>query len=88
MVIHDTGMPSVHRVCRFIETHKRYVRISPAPAVVLRPLWRRLGRRLGQVLGGPSALAEARSRRTEWFSLAAYRKESDHQVPSDFYAPF
>ena len=88
LVFHDTGMASVHKVCRFIETHKRYVRLSPAPAVLLRPFWRRIGRRLGQMLGGPGAMAEARSRRSEWFSLAAYRKLEEGIVPSDFYAPF
>jgi hypothetical protein len=88
LVFHDTAMPSVYRVCRFIETHKKYRLLSPPPAVVLSALWRRLLRRLREVLGGPDAMARAASRRREWFSLAAYRKIEDRVVPSDFYTEF
>jgi hypothetical protein len=40
------------------------------------------------MFGGPAAMAEAKSRRQEWFSLAAYRKKEDRIVPSNFHAAF
>jgi len=87
LVIHDTGWPAVHKVCRFIETHKPYDLLSPSPSVALNGLFARMGRRFGQMAGLTDASA-AKSRRTEWFSLAAYRKRSDQQVADDFHATF
>ncbi len=88
LALHDSGLPSVHRVCRFIETHKPYDLLSPPVAVSYSSLVRRLGRRLGQLLGGPTAMAQARSRRTQWFSLAVYRKKESSQVPNVGYQNF
>lgn len=88
VAIHDSGWPSVHKALRFLETHKPYDRLSPAPAVHIQPLAGRVLRRIRQLLGGPRVLAEAKSRRTEWHSLSAYRKRQDHQVPDDFFSSF
>jgi len=84
VVVHDTGWPAVYKAVRFLESHKPYERISPPPTLHLRPLHRRLLRRLGQLLSGPRALAEAKSRRENWCSLAAYRKLRDEQVPEHY----
>ena len=81
-----TGWPSVEKVCRFLEASKPYERLSPPTAVELKSLPRKIGRRLGQVLTGRTA--EARERRTRWFSLAAYRKKADSLVPEADYRPF
>lgn len=86
--IHDTGRPAVYKVCRFIETHKPYDLLSPAPAVELRSLPARGTRRMRQWLVGEASRRAARSRRTEWFSLVAYRKRESHQVPDQFFAEF
>lgn len=88
LLVHDTGWPAVYKACRFLETHKPYDRLSPPLAVTIPGLLGRLARRAGQVLGGPAAYRQARSRRCEWFSLGAYRKRADQQVPDDFYAAF
>lgn len=88
LAIHDTGWPAVCKACRFLETHKPYDRLSPPVSVHLEGLAPRLARRLGQILGGPRAYQEAKSRRTEWYSLSAYRKRQHHQVPDNFFAPF
>jgi hypothetical protein len=88
LAFHDSGYPSVYRVCRFVETHKPYERLSPAPSVRIPSLIGRLGRRVGQLLGGPAAMREARARRSEWFSLCAYRKKESRQVPNDFSTAF
>lgn len=86
MVFHDTGWPSVEKVCRFLEANKPYERLSPPTAVEMKSLARRIGRRVGQALGGRSA--EARERRTKWFSLAAYRKTANSLVPEAEYRAF
>lgn len=88
LAIHDTGWPAVYKVCRFIETHKPYELLSPAPAVELKSLAARLMRRAGQIIRGPAAMAEARDRRTKWFSLVAYRKKKDDQVGDSYFARF
>ncbi len=88
LAIHDTGWPAVYKACRFLETHKAYTRIGPPISVIRTSLAARLTRRVGQVLRGPKAMADARARRASWFALAAYRKEASRQVPNDFYAPF
>lgn len=88
LAIHDTNMPAVHRACRFVETHKEYVRIGPPIAVTLPSLAARGLRRLRQALGGPAAWKAARQRRREWYALAAYEKQADGQVGNDDYVPF
>lgn len=88
VAIHDTGWPSVYRACRFIETHKPYDRLSPPMGVEIKSLVGRLWRRAKQMMGGPRAMEEARQRRTQWYSLAAYRKRENYQVANDGYTPF
>lgn len=88
VAIHDTVWPGVYRACRFLETHKPYERLSPAPAVRIDFFIGRALRRAWHILQGPRALAETRRRRTEWLSLSAYRKTREHQVPNDFYSRF
>jgi hypothetical protein len=88
VVMHDTGWPSVYKVCKFLETHKPYDLVSPPVAVIIPSLVGRIGRRIKQVLGGYSVYRDARRRRTEWFSLAAYRKRENHQVAEKFFAEF
>jgi predicted O-methyltransferase YrrM len=86
MIFHDTGWPSVERVCRFLEANKPYDRLSPPTAVELRSFARRLARRVGQLVTG--TMASARERRTRWHSLAAYRKRADHMVHESDYRAF
>jgi|SRR5580698_6258016 predicted O-methyltransferase YrrM len=86
MIFHDTGWPSVEKVCRFLEENKPYERLSPPTAVELDSLIARVSRRLGQVVTG--TMAQARERRTRWFSLAAYRKQADHMVPEHEFKKF
>lgn len=88
LVLHDTGWPAVYKACRFLETHKRYDRISPPIAVTIPSLIGRISRRIRQILGGPKTYREARRRRTEWYSLGAYRKRENYQVPNDFFVEF
>lgn len=88
VAIHDTGMPAVFKACKFLETHKPYRRIGPPVGVAIPSLMGRAWRRLRQLASGAEASGEARRRRTEWFSLAAYRKLEHRRVPDDFYAPF
>ncbi len=88
VVIHDTGWPAVYKACRFLETHKPYELISPAPSVILRSTVGRIARRFRQTLSGRFAMADARRRRNAWYSLSAYRKLESRQVPDCFYAPF
>ncbi len=88
LAIHDTGWPAVYKACRFLETHKRYDRISPPIAVIIPSLVGRIFRRLGQILRGPKAFMEARRRRIEWYSLGAYQKRENYQVPNDFFVEF
>jgi len=88
VAIHDTGWPAVHKACRFIETHKPYDHLSPPMGVEIKSLAGRLWRRAKQMLGGPRAMEEARQRRTQWYSLAAYRKRENHQVANNGWAPF
>lgn len=84
VVVHDSGRQSVYKGLRFLETHKPYDRLSPPLAVYPKPLVSRLLRRIRLLLSGPRALAEAKSRRTEWYSLAAYRKRENQQVADAF----
>ncbi len=86
MIFHDTGWPSVERVCRFLEASKPYERLSPPTAVELKSLSQRLGRRMGQLITG--RMAEAHERRTRWYSLAAYKKLADSLVPEADYKAF
>jgi predicted O-methyltransferase YrrM len=88
LAIHDTVMPGVYRAVRFIEELKPYKRLSAPVMMRLESFPRRLFRRVGQILGGPTALREAHSRRREWFALAAYQKLADQQVPEEHAVDF
>jgi predicted O-methyltransferase YrrM len=88
LAIHDTAWPAVYRACRFIETHKPYDRIGPPISRELRGLLPRLGRRVTQILCGPTYFRQMVDRREQWFSLAAYRKRHSHQVADDHYVHF
>lgn len=88
IALHDTNLPSVHKVCRFIETHKPYERISPQPVIKSRNFVRKVFRRLGDFLKGSVVMREAKARREEWFTLSAYKKNKDFQVPNVFFARF
>lgn len=77
VVFHDTGMPSVCKVCHFLECNKPYDRVSPAPSVELKALASRALRRLGQLFLSPEGHRQIRARREHWFSLTAYRKRAD-----------
>lgn len=74
LAFHDSSWPGVYKAIGFLEAHKPYQRISPRAMIQLTPLFPRLLRRFGTALKGPRALLEARQRRQEWVSLAAYRK--------------
>lgn len=88
VALHDTYMPAVHKACRFLETHKPYDRISPPPHVTRTGLCARFARRVAQVFGAEGGIAQARDRRTRWFSITAYRKRGDAQVGNTFHADF
>ena len=88
VAIHDTGMPAVFKACMFLETHKPYGRLGPPAGVTIPSFLGRVRRRLRQIASGSEARADARRRRTQWFSLAAYRKLEYRQPLDDFYAPF
>ncbi len=88
LIIHDTCMPAVHKACRWLETHKPYNRVSPEPKVTLYSPIARFAKRIVTTLKGRAAINDARRRRNDWFTLAAYRKQADHLIPDNFHAPF
>lgn len=88
MLFHDTELPSVNKVCRFLETHKPYDRVSPDLYLRTDSLVARGANKLKRALGGPEKVKDAEERRTKWFSLGAYRKRADHQVANTFHAEF
>jgi len=88
LAVHDTGLPAVHKACKFLESHKQYQRIGPPISVGLKSLPKRITRRVLQLFSGPHQMKEAKCRREKWFSLGAYRKVQDHQVGNEFFANF
>lgn len=72
VAFHDSGWPSIYRVCEFVERNVGYARVGPPPA--LGGLhWTRRGARLArQILTGHGR--EAEERRSRYKSVAAYRK--------------
>jgi predicted O-methyltransferase YrrM len=88
LAVHDTGWVPVYRVCKFLESHKPYELIGPPISVHLKHFLPRIQRRMLQALRGINEWSRARSRREEWFSLGAYRKISNQQVPQGFDRPF
>lgn len=81
LALHDTDSPAVFKAVRFFETHRAYERLSPSLAVALKPLRKRLARRVRNVLGGPVALRQADDRRKHWRTIAAYRKLRSEITP-------
>lgn len=88
VMFHDTCLPSVHRVCRFIETHKPYDPIGPPPIAFAPWPTVRAWRRMMRLATARPTTADIRLRRTRWFTLAAYRKRADRLVPDLFHADF
>ena len=81
LALHDTDWVSVNKAVRFLERHKPYKRIGPAPALTLSNPVSRGARRVARMLSGPGAMADARARRETWRSLAAYRKLRSEITP-------
>jgi hypothetical protein len=83
VAFHDSGWPSIYRVCEFVENNVGYSRIGPPPALAGLH-WTRRGARLAwQTLTGRGQAAH--ERRSRYKSVAAYRKlpksgslEDDH----------
>jgi hypothetical protein len=72
VAFHDSGWPSIYRVCEFVERNVGYARIGPPPALAGLH-WTRRGARLAwQVVTGRGQAAE--ERRSRYKSVAAYRK--------------
>jgi hypothetical protein len=72
VAFHDSGWPSIYRVCEFVEKQVGYARIGPPPAQAGLH-WIRRGARLAwQKLTGQGQAAD--QRRIRYKSVAAYRK--------------
>jgi hypothetical protein len=72
IAFHDSGWPSIYRVCEFVERNVGYARVGPPPALAGLH-WTRRGARLAwQVVTGRGQAAE--ERRSRYKSVAAYRK--------------
>jgi len=74
LVFDDIGMPQVHHVCWFLETHKAYERLGPKIQHPLNPLlklWKRLSLQAGE--------------HPVWGSVQAYRKLRNTTVDWGFY---
>jgi Methyltransferase domain len=72
IAFHDSGWPSIYRVCQFVEHNVGYTRIGPPPALAGLH-WSRRGARLAwsKLVGRGS---ESDERRFRYKSVAAYRK--------------
>jgi hypothetical protein len=88
LACHDTGYPCVYQALRFLEVHKPYERVGPPIAVMLDSPVKKIARRLGSIVRGPKAVAEAKARRTVWHSLGVWRKLEDHQAPEQHHMNF
>jgi predicted O-methyltransferase YrrM len=88
LVAHDSGWPAVYKALRFLEAYKPYERLGPALVVHNTSLFGRLARRISVALAGGEARSQAAQRRTDWHSLAAYRKRGNHLVPEGFFVEF
>jgi hypothetical protein len=74
VAFHDSGWPSIYRVCEFVERGVGYARIGPPPALAGLH-WTRRGARLAwQKLTGNGQQAD--ERRFRYKSVAAYRKRA------------
>ena len=69
VAFHDTELPSVNKVCRFLETHKPYERISPALYLQSNSTLFRGINKIKRALSGRDVLRQVRERRDRWFSL-------------------
>lgn len=74
LAFHDSSVPGVYEVVRFLERYKPYERLGPPAVVDLRSRAARILRRIGYALCGPATWRAARERRALWRSLSAYRK--------------
>jgi hypothetical protein len=74
VAFHDSGWPSIYRVCEFVELHVGYARIGPPPALGGLHWTRRGARFAWKVLTGNGR--EAAERRSRYKSVAAYRKRA------------
>lgn len=86
LAIHDSSMPAVFKVLRFVEKHKPYEPISPPAMIELDSRTLRALRRLKVLGSGPRASRLAKSRREEWKNLSAFRKLASRQAPEAVFA--
>ena len=77
LIFDDAEMPQVHHVCRFLEEHKAYQRLGPAPHGSPLSLFARLRQRLFRDTSDHSP--------THWGSIYAYRKLKTTTVPWGFF---
>ncbi len=80
LAFHDTDSPAVHKAVMFLERQRPYRRLSPPPMKALPWLPSRIARRL-MTAAGARRRAEARERRLNWRTLAAYRKMRSELTP-------
>jgi len=73
VAFHDSGWPSIYRVCEFVERGVGYARVGPPPALSGVHWTRRAARLAWQTLTGSGG--EAQERRSRYKSVAAYRKQ-------------
>ncbi len=81
VAFHDSSSPPVYEAICFLESHKPYERLCPPVSVEIRSIFGRTWRRIRTFFKGPATLADARARRNDWRSLAAYRKLRYCQTP-------
>jgi predicted O-methyltransferase YrrM len=81
LAVHDSSWPAVLKTLAFLEAHKDYTRLSPAPLVQRRGLLNKIVGRLSIYAGGPASIRAFNDRRRNWHTLAAYRKISDRMAP-------
>jgi predicted O-methyltransferase YrrM len=83
LVFHDSSWPGVYKSIRFLETHKPYKRITPAPWLRHRSPLLRAVKRAWEICRNPSARHAARQRNDHWLTLAAYRKQTSQMVQEE-----
>jgi predicted O-methyltransferase YrrM len=81
LTVHDSSWPAVLKVLRFVETHKKYERLSPTAYVKRDDFVSKALRRIGIYLSGPERVRDFNQRRLRWHTLAAYRKTADSMAP-------
>ena len=81
LAVHDSSWPAVWKVLRFVEKHKDYRRVSPAPLLRRDGLMEKAVGRARIYSGGPRRIKAFEDRRRNWHTLAAYRKMSERMAP-------